>query len=105
MLLKLAFGPFCGVKNFFIVELNYHISNYKYLPLWIEEKEQKRLDKLQKKRMMKWKDSQLNDGEKHIIKLIHVIKKGFWHQGVPGLAGFTLAFLQNIRHKNNLELL
>jgi hypothetical protein len=25
-LLKLGCGPFCGVKNFFIVELNYYIE-------------------------------------------------------------------------------
>jgi hypothetical protein len=44
------------VKNFFIVKFHYHINSRKYLPLWVEEKEQKILNKFQKKKMMKWRD-------------------------------------------------
>jgi hypothetical protein len=39
--LKVGYGPLYGVKNFLIVEFNYHIGNCRYLPLRIEEKEQK----------------------------------------------------------------
>jgi hypothetical protein len=55
MLLKLACGPFCGVRNFFIVELNCHIDSCKYLSLRVEEKEQTRLNKLQKKKIHEMK--------------------------------------------------
>jgi hypothetical protein len=36
--LKLICGPFHGVRNFFIVELDSHINNWKNLPLQKEEK-------------------------------------------------------------------
>jgi hypothetical protein len=54
---------------------------------------------------MRWRDSQLNDGEDKIINLTHVVKKGLWCQGVPSLAWFTLALLESIHWENNLELL
>lgn len=46
--------------------------------------------------MMRWGDYQLNDGEKKIINLIHVVKKSLQCQGVPGLSWFTLALFEKL---------
>jgi hypothetical protein len=48
--LKLGCGPLCKVRNFFILKLNCHIDNYKYLLLRVEKKEQKNIKQIPKEK-------------------------------------------------------